>query len=319
MEYASCKPSHTLGKSYRLAEKKDLEFFKDAEKHLEKKRKELFDKWGTDPVPDEIISTPDGKEYAPGGVLYNFTPVVLYGMTKWGDLFNFRQKLTLITFVEKVRQAHEKMLEEGYEQEYARAVVSYLAKGVDMTAAFTNMLARWENTSEAIKQLYSRQALPMLWDYAEVNPFSGSSGSLETGWEYYAKVIGHCIQVNTPPATVKQASAISLPYPDDYFDAVITDPPYYDNVPYSDLSDFFYVWLKRAIGDLYPELFATPLTPKTEEIIDSLCLLRGMPKGKAYEFDDIKVKRKEDFEAMLAKAFKEIERTLKPEGIASLE
>lgn len=134
-----------------------------------------------------------------------------------------------------------------------------------MTAAFTNSLARWENTSEAIKHLYSRQALPMLWDYAEANPFSGASGSYETGMKYYLKVLGHCSQTNSEPATVTQASATSLPYPDDYFDAVVTDPPYYYNVPYSYLSDFFYVWLKRTIGGLYPDLFATPLTPKCQK------------------------------------------------------
>jgi len=81
-------------------------------------------------------------------------------------------------------------------------------------------------------------------------------------------------------------------------------PPYYDNVPYSDLSDFFYVWLKRTIGDLYPEFFVTPLTPKSEEIIDSLSLLRGMHKEKAYEVEEIKVKGKEDFEKMITKLFK---------------
>ncbi|MDI6895767.1 hypothetical protein [Methanocella conradii] len=105
---------------------------------------------------------------------------------------------------------------------------------------------------------------------------------------------------------VKQSSATSLPYPDNYFDAAITDPPYYDNVPYSYLSDFFYVWLKRTIGDLYPELFATPLTPKAEEIVAYSNGEGGFEAGKKF------------FEETITKAFKEIHRVLKPDGIACI-
>jgi len=288
------------GKTYRLATEKDMEIFKEGEEYLEIKRKELFEKWGVDPVPSE--ATPEGK----GSGAERAFSVRNYGMNTWGDLFNSRQKLAIIIFVEKVRLAYKKMIEEGYEEKYAKAVVSYLALGMDMTTAFTNTLARWENTSEAIKQLYSRQALPMLWDYAEVNPFSMSSGSFETGWEYYYKVIEHCSESNSTPATITQSSATLLPYPDNYFDAVITDPPYYDNVPYSYLSDFFYVWLKRTIGDLYPDLFATPLTPKSEEIVAYSYGKEGFKGGKKY------------FEEMITKAFKEMHRVLKPEGIACI-
>lgn len=105
---------------------------------------------------------------------------------------------------------------------------------------------------------------------------------------------------------VNQASATELPYPDNYFDAVFTDPPYYDNVPYSYLSDFFYVWLKRSIGDLYPELFMTPLTPKSKEIVAYSHQEGGFEAGKRY------------FEEMLKKAFKEISRVLKTNGIATI-
>ena len=102
---------------------------------------------------------------------------------------------------------------------------------------------------------------------------------------------------------VTQSSATELPYPDSYFDAVLTDPPYYDNIPYSYLSDFFYVWLKRSVGDLYPDLFSTPLTPKSKDIV-AYSHSGGLDEGKRY------------FEEMLKKAFKEINRVLKPEGIA---
>ncbi|MDN5363977.1 MAG: putative methylase [Eubacteriales bacterium] len=286
------------GKTYRVATEKDVGVFQKAAEYLEKKRLELWAEWVFDPVPDE--PTPEGK----GQGAERAFSVRNYGLNTWGDLFNPRQKLALITFAEKVRRAHEKMLAEGYEEEYARAVATYLVLGVDMIAAFTNSLARWENTSEAIKQLYSRQALPMLWDYAETNPFSGASGAYETGMDYYLKVVYHCSCTNSIPAIVTQASATSLPYPDDYFDAVVTDPPYYDNVPYSYLSDFFYVWLKRTVGDFYPDLFATPLTPKSEEIVAYSHGEGGLEEGKKF------------FEEMITRAFSEIRRVLKPEGIA---
>lgn len=107
-----------------------------------------------------------------------------------------------------------------------------------------------------------------------------------------------------PIPCVQQGSATRLPYPDNHFDAVITDPPYYDSVPYADLSDFFYVWLKRTIGHLYPELFATPLTPKSDEMVAHASRMGGMAAAKR------------QFEAMLVQAFCEIHRVLKPDGIA---
>ena len=179
--------SNRQGKTYRLATEKDLEIFKEAEKYLEEKRKKLKEEWGIDPVPDEEMPPKETLGFR----------VQRYGMLKWGDLFNSRQKLALITFTEKVRLAYKKMIEEGYDKEYAKAVVSYLGLGVNMLAAFCNSFARWENTSEAIKHLYSRQALPMIWDYAEVNPFSGSSGSWEAGWKFYLQVLSHLTQI--PP------------------------------------------------------------------------------------------------------------------------
>ena len=284
------------GKTYRVATEEDVCVFSEAEAWLDETRERLMLEWGMDPVPDEVLPSIGTLGFR----------IQRYNMNTWGDLFNPRQKLALITFAEKVRQAHAKMLEEGVEAEYAKAVASYLALGTDMTSAFTNTLARWENTSEAIKQLYSRQALPMLWDYAEVNPFGGSSGSFETGWEYYFKVMKHCSQTSSTPATVTQSSATALPHPDNFFDAVFTDPPYYDNVPYSYLSDFFYVWLKRTVGHLYPDLFSTPLTPKKNEIVAYSHGEGGFDEGKQF------------FEDMLKESFQEIHRVLKPDGIATI-
>ncbi|MFN3947899.1 MAG: DNA methylase, partial [Aquificaceae bacterium] len=175
------------------------------------------------------------------------------------------QKLALITFTEKVRQAYKKMVDEGYDKEYAKAVVTYLALGVDRVADRNSSLSVWNNIAEKQEHTFGRQALPMVWDYAETNVIFGVQG-----WERQFTYIINTLEnlpLNIMSATITQTSATELPYPDNFFDAVFTDPPYYDNVPYSYLSDFFYVWLKRSIGDLYPDLFVTPLTPKSKEIV----------------------------------------------------
>jgi len=289
------------GKFYRLANEKDLEVFKEAEKYLEVKRKKLIDEWGIDPVPDEEMNQDDPTTVAGRG----------YGFKVWGDLFNSRQKLALITFVEKVRQSYKKMLEAGYGKEYVKAVVSYLGLGIDRLADYDSTLCVWHVSKDIMAHTFGRQALPMTWDYIEINPFSDSTGNWNESFGYLLRVLGHCSQISisqTPNTQfiipkITQSSATSLPYPDNYFDAVFTDPPYYDNINYSVLSDFFYVWLKRTIGDLYPEIFSTPLTPKSGEIIADPN--RHGSKEKSKEF----------FEKNLKKTFQEIYRILRPGGV----
>jgi len=289
------------GKTYRLATEKDLGVFKEAEKYLEDKRKKLMEEWGFDPVPDE--PTPEGK----GRGAERAFSVRNYGLNTWGDLFNSRQKLALITFVEKVRQAYDEMLKEGYEEEYAKAVVSYLALGLSRMIDYYNTLCLWDNGQERTVHVFGRQALPMVWDYSELNPISSTVGSWESmAFRRIWKVIEFLSKIESSNlSTVFQSSATSLPYSDNYFDAVFTDPPYYDNVPYSYLSDFFYVWLKRTVGDLYPELFSTPLTPKSKEIV-------------AYTNNRTWEEAKVFFEENLKKSFQEIYRVLKPNGITTI-
>ncbi len=146
----------------------------------------------------------------------------------------------------------------------------------------------------------------MAWDYLESNPFNPVAAGWSTACEKNEKWIKHASQVSAIPANISQSSATSLPYSDNFFDAVFTDPPYYDNVPYSYLSDFFYVWLKRSVGDLYPELFSTPLTPKSNEIV--LYADKAANKQEANKL----------FEDNLKKSFQEIQRVLKPNGIATI-
>ncbi|MFZ8831387.1 MAG: DUF1156 domain-containing protein [Thermodesulfobacteriaceae bacterium] len=177
--------SRPQGKTYRLATERDVEFYKKAEEYLKEKREKLWEEWGIDPVPDEPIDPNSVKPRT----------MWLYGMSRWGDLFNSRQKLALITFTEKVRLAYKKMLEEGYDKDYAKAVVSYLAISINNIAEKNNIISRWANTKETIAGSFSRQALPMIWDYFEVNPFSGSTGDWMTSIEYNIKVLSHLTQI----------------------------------------------------------------------------------------------------------------------------
>jgi len=152
------------GKTYRIAKEEDLEVFYEAERYLEEKRAKLKDEWGIDPVPDEPLRRVP--------ITFGVINVWVYGMNTWGDLFNSRQKLALITFTEKVRLAYKKMIEEGYNEEYAKAVVSYLGLVVSRMADFLSNLCFWYNHVENPGHVFGRQALGMTWDIFELNPFS---------------------------------------------------------------------------------------------------------------------------------------------------
>ncbi|MEM3697683.1 MAG: DUF1156 domain-containing protein [Candidatus Bathyarchaeia archaeon] len=286
------------GKLYRVANERDKQMFSEAEQYLEEKVKNW--KGNFSMIPDE--PTPEGK--GPGAE--RAFSVRNYGLNTWGELFNSRQKLVLATFAEKIRFVYKRLNEETCDTEYNKAVCTYLALVLSRVADFSNILCEWHNTWEFTAHLFSRQALQMKWDYSELNIFS----PILTGtWESMLRQIQRAIEascIETPSSTcVIEGTATRLPYEEGYFDAVITDPPYYDNVPYSDLSDFFYVWLKRTVGELYPEMFATYLTPKSQEIV-----VHTLRHGNSME------KAKRFFEDMLTESFKEMCRVLKPEGIA---
>ena len=286
----------TTGKRYRVATEEDLAVFQGAAEHLAEKREKLTLEWGMEAVPDEPLS--------PKGTL-GFR-VQGYGILKWGDLFNARQKLSLITFAGTVKAAYQKMVAEGVDEEYAKAVVSYLALCISRCSDFESTLVRWVNSVENPCNTFARQAIPMMWDFFELNLFSpvaqGTFYSMSRQILRTIEILGQTKYSFDGLAT--QASATSLPYSSNFFDAVFTDPPYYDNVPYSYLSDFFYVWLKRMLGDVYPELFSTPLTPKRNEIVAYSDVPAEFTDGTHY------------FETMLKKSFQEIYRVLKPNGVA---
>lgn len=204
----------------------------------------------------------------------------MYGMDTFDTLFTARQMVALTTFSDLVSEARERVLRdalasgmsEGERLEaggvgaaaYADAVATYLGFAVSRLTDYSSALNTWANNPqmEILRNVFARQALPMAWDFAEGNPFASSSGSLSI----MVKAVSEA--VSRAPASVTscvlQADAASR----DYQDAVIsTDPPYYDNIGYSDLSDFFYVWLRRSLKDVHPSLFSTMLVPKAEELV----------------------------------------------------
>ncbi len=194
----------------------------------------------------------------------------------------------------------------GYDEEYAKGVASYLAIAIDRQADYNSTLCVWAVAGEFIAHTFGRQAIPMVWDYFELCPWSDATGDWKSAIDWITRVIEHLSYTSQNHATIVQTSATSLPYPDNFFDAVFTDPPYYDNVGYANLSDFFYVWLKRTLGELYPDLFSTPVVPKSIEIVSDPNRQGG--KEKANEF----------FESMLKKSFQEIHRVLKPNSVATI-
>ena len=201
-------------------------------------------------VPNEPLNPVRPSPNARG-----LSAVTRHGLTTFGDLFSERQAFCLLSFVSGICAAEEDMLRGGYNQQMAKALVTYLGVLCNRVASSGSSLSRWNNVGEKIESLFSRQALTMVWDFAEVSPFGGASGGADNALGWICEVIKEQSKIQIP-GNVERGSATSLPWSAATFDAVITDPPYYDNVPYADISDYFFVWFKRTIGRrLYGSLF----------------------------------------------------------------
>jgi putative DNA methylase len=240
--------------------------------------------------PDELLPANDTRWFS--------TPQ--FGLTRFRDLFTPRQLLTLCTLAVGVRTMHDEMIAEGMEEKRAAAVTSLLGLIVSRLSDYDSTLCRWHTQDEKMLNTFARQALPMVWDFAENNSFAGASGDAATYVDFIARIID---SLSGMGSTVVRASATAVPFPDSSQDAVITDPPYYDNISYADLSDFFYVWLKRSVGFLYPDDLTSELTPKRAEAVVA-----------PYRHKGSKVEARKFYESLMGQAFGEAHRVLKPDA-----
>lgn len=277
------------GRHYRLPTKRDYDAVWKAQKRI----KEILDEWerggkkGLCPVPDEPLP--------PIGTL-GFR-VQRYGMMTFGDLFTARQKMALVTLAEETKSTADSTLK--------ILIALLIGKGADGNSS----LCRWMASSENPVNQFSRQALPIVWDFCESSPASQARGVFLSATDSVTKVIRQVRAANI--GQVQQADACESPLPSETVSTWFTDPPYYDAIPYSDLSDFFLVWLKRTMPEhhLLRDPFdpTNPLTPKVQEAVqDEVKRANGRPKDRAF------------FEETMAKAFAEGRRILQNDGIGSV-
>lgn len=289
------------GKEYQLPTEAELLVARPSEETLQAAFKEV--PFG---VPEE--PSPKGGGSGAGRAF----SVQGYGMMRWRDLYTTRQLVALGTFVTHTRKVREAMGKGDYPQDWVDAVGSYLALAVDKTADYTSASCSWIMGLEAIRSTFSRFALQIIWDFCETNPLALTAGSYTGVMNWVSMVVEHTLQASSSasmPRAVNR-SAIVSPNPAEY-DIILTDPPYYDAIPYSDLMDFFYIWLRRTVGDRLDvsTAFLPPLAPKWDkekndgELIDD-----------SSRFDLDAKRSKENYEDGMARAFASCSVALRPDG-----
>lgn len=228
-----------------------------------------------------------------------------YGLTRVADLFTDRQLVALTTFSDLVAEARARVLDDAAtlgpqkSRQYADAIATFLAFAVDKLADWNSALCGWITRIEGVRNTFARQALPMIWDFTEVNPLSTSVGN----WGNHVQWVADGLDSVPPDAPSGEARQLDATAAINGVEQPIicTDPPYYDNISYADLSDIFYVWLRRSLKDLYPDLFSTLLTPKSQELV-----------AAPHRFGGVKQAAQEHFETGLRKAFARIHESHSP-------
>ena len=238
------------------------------------------------PTPADIdcadnIPVPSWKpESKVGDHPRNISPP-LYGLDEWWNLFTPRQLVALTTFCDLLSEVRElvrgdalsaglpdgrRRLRDGGSgaMAYADAVMTYLAFVVDKCADYWSAICTWHSSGEKMRNTFGRQAIPMAWDFAECNPFSSSTGNWMAMVNWVRKALDH-LPASIPGEVVQRDARARVR--ECAVAAISTDPPYYDNISYADLSDFFFVWLRRNLSDVWPDECATLLTPKADELI----------------------------------------------------
>ena len=230
--------------------------------------------------------------------------VQLYGMTRHADLFTKRQLAALSTYSNLIEDVHKKVNEDAEKlgiqnaKEYANSISVFLSFGVNKIANTLCTIARWTPTREQTVTVFARQALPMTWDFPDVNTFSGAAGDFSVSIENIYKAI-----LELPSQGKCEVKKLDATDRNNLTNVILsTDPPYYDNIGYADLSDFFYVWLRHSLIKMYPELFATLLVPKTQELV-----------ATPFRFGGDRQKADEFFENGLRKVFQNMRHSIQNE------
>lgn len=280
------------GRFYRLPTNRDIETVHKAVVELEhrrKKNKELLSL-----IPDEAI--PQERVWK-----NNPIRIHLYGMTTWGGLFTPRQALMLSTLVRLVRKIGQEP-SSNQEKDLVASGQTCLALAVGRQTNTLTSLSRWNPAGEKIEGVFSRQALGMVWNFAEANSFSGATGDWDGAIGWIEEVCSAGARADLEEGHAELASATAHPLPDDAASALITDPPYYDAVPYAKLSNFFYVWLKRISPPVSAIAFTDALVPTENEcIVDEA-------QGKDHAY----------FERTMTQAMTQGRRVLNPKGIGTV-
>lgn len=280
----------TTGRQYRTASDADYQAVYLAQRRLERIRAKSTS--GFDPVPDE--RTPPGGGSGAGRAF----SIQKYGMMNFGDLFTARQKLASCALTQLIVNTRGQSSHDHCENLLACALSRVTMSGMSCT--------RWNASGEKMQHTFGRQALPIVWDFAEVAPLADAPGSWRSGYELVADIIDSYPPLS--PGQAEIADACEHPLTDEAADIWFTDPPYYDAVPYADLSDFFFVWLKRAVpgSRLLRDPFdaKNALTPKSREIVqDETKTFDGRAKDRHF------------FEERMGGAFGEGRRLLRENGL----
>jgi len=236
-----------------------------------------------------------------------------YGIRKWSDFFNPRQLLTHLTYLEKFLEVKRELLSKAAseeDREFYKAVITYGALVFDTCVDYNSILTRWRPTRQMIAGSMAVQAFPFKSSYAEWDHSKMLwSWSLEKVLDALEEII-KLLPDKTGNVSVYCGDAASIPLPDKSVDCIVVDPPYYENVMYSEVSDFFYVWLKRLIGDLYPEAFQYELTPKEEEAVANPARFKGVKKAKELA--------NKHYESKIEACFREMKRVLRDDGVMTV-
>jgi putative DNA methylase len=235
-----------------------------------------------------------------------------YGFTYWHELFTNRQLTALTTFSDLVVEAQGQVQRDGGSAEYAQAVGVYLGFGVSRMTDINNALCRWEVTKTQVRNLFTRQAIPMVWDFSENNVFGDAAGGYMVSLNSIIKVIERFQAVQSAGIVNQHAAQADNGLRDIM---ISTDPPYYDNIGYADLSDFFYIWLRQSLKGIYRDLFRTMLVPKSEELVATPYRFEGskekactfFERGMLQTFKQINIYAREDVPVTVYYAYKQSE------------